>query len=132
MPIPVGKVQYIKFRGEVIDLTYDGFFWRDNFGTIYGYTDDTLSLDHTTQCGLAKIWAFDPSAFPELTEACAPHDNKYSNPAFQAYHTREEADEDLERDVKLLAPGRQKLLAKPFKWLARLFGGSAWENKQTK
>lgn len=89
-------------------------------------TDDAASVDPVNRCG---IGIFSLSEDHPLTAACQPHDYAYSSPAYQLFHTREEADEMLEKLASQI--NGWSFLAKPFKWISRLFGASKWENNST-
>lgn len=115
-------------RWGVIELRRgsDGF-WRSPDDTIYAFADNADSVDNVTRCGVG--W-FSLSADDAATAACQPHDYAYSSPVYQAFHTREEADEMLQ-SLMSQVPDRE-LLATPFEELAEMFGGKYWENDKTR
>ena len=126
----ISKERFFVYKKKVIGIIQgeDGL-WRDADGTIYALEDDRASVDPRNVCGVG------PVSLPEdspLNEACRPHDYEYSSPAYQAFHTREEADEDLRKNLELLSQGHwYHFVAYPFYWLARTFGGTFWENNMT-
>jgi hypothetical protein len=125
-------VKYFNFKGQTIEVRRlpDGL-WYDQWGCVYALRDDTFTMDKTDRAG---IWPFVlpiPLEHP-VNEAARPHDFKYSCPAYQAFHTRLEADRDLRRDQKLMNKGSLwRIVAEPFFLLSRWFGKSAWENDKT-
>ncbi len=126
------EVKYFNFRGKTIEVrrAIDGL-WYDEWGCVYALRDNTFTVDTVDRAG---IWPFVvplPLDHP-VNVAARPHDFKYSCPAYQAFHTRKEADDDLKRDLKILNEGSiWKIVARPFRFLARVFGRRAWENDAT-
>lgn len=102
----------------------DGY-WRDVWGTIFALRDDASSVDSVDRCGVGAF-----SLPSDVPVDCAPHDYAYSSPAYQAFHTRKEADEYL-RSLVRQAPGVWSLLSAPFYFISRIFGGKFWENEAT-
>lgn len=122
-------IKYLVANGQVIVLYLcpDGLF-RDRDGTVYALRDEK-SADAVERCGVGGL-SLDPNH--PLTSACKPHDFMYSSRAYQTFHTRAEADRELERLVKLVDEGKYSIWAKPFRWISRIFGGMFWENKNTR
>lgn len=114
--INIGKETYVLYLGV------DGF-WHDTWGTVWDIHDDRASINgHDDRCGIGILSL--PEDHP-ANEFCKVHDEAYASLVFQAYHTREEADKMLEESLKLGG----FWFAKPFYWLARIFGGIFWEGK---
>jgi len=125
------KPKYIAFQGNLIELRYleDGL-WHSSDGTIFALTDESASLDTVSRCGIGVL-SFS-TKFP-LTIDCKIHDYMYTSPAFQLFHTREEADTWLESLVDQTAEHSWlSIFAKPFHWIAHVFGGVAWEVDSTR
>lgn len=131
--------RFIKFRGENIEINKspEDSFWRDSEGCIYAEAD-LEAADYVDRCGIGLISL---SENHPANRACKPHDFKYSSSVYQEFHTRKEADEDLERDIELLAEGDPStagdnkwwsILGKPFKAISRILGGNFWENGKTR
>ena len=119
--------RFLHFKGQiwVIEKYQDGL-WRDKWGTVYAVAEDTASVDNIDRCGIG--WFSLPEKHP-LTDACRPHDFMYSSPAFQMFHTREEADRALWWYCKILGfPTTGKI----FRWISDKLGGSKWENSETR
>lgn len=118
--------RYIPFGKSVEELNQgeDGL-WRDSQGTVWAFSEDKNSVDPVTRCGIGFF------SLPEgsvINAGCRVHDYLYSSPTYQAYHTREEADEVLRQQlIKLKYP----IIGRLFYRLSRLFGGKYWENKKT-
>lgn len=124
--------KYFNFKGTtyVISKHEDGL-WRDAWGCIYALAEDENSVDNIDRCGIGFLSL--PINHP-ANAGCSPHDYKYSSPAYQLFHTRAEADADLERDETLLG---FPVLGKVFRFLAKTFGGfkgklRLWENDKTR
>lgn len=101
-------------------------FKRDEFGTILAYPDKENSVDDKDVCGVG-LFSLDPN--DPLNEICRIHDNKYTNPVYQEFHSREEADKDLR--IQIENAGRP-LTGKVFYYLSKVFGRFFWENKRTR
>lgn len=128
--MPLIQQKWIAFRGTSIGLVkgLDGL-WRDDTGTIYAYAEGKQA-DASNNCGVGIFTL--PDGHP-LNDICKAHDFQYSSPAYQAFNTRKEADEYLRRTIQSSPQsGEWWLLAKPFYWLTRLFGGKYWENDKTR
>lgn len=120
------------FHGKqyILSLGPDNL-WRDQYGVIYALSDDENTVDVIDRCGIGLL------SLPEDHPAnvgCKPHDYKYSSPAFQKFHVRSEADEDLEKDLSLLGYPIFGWFAKQ---ISRVFGGlrgkaKLWENDETR
>lgn len=115
---------------EVIHLSLgnDGFY-RDQHGTIFALRDDSDTVDLVDRCGVGVFSL--PGNHP-LNDACRSHDYMYSSPAYQAFHSRAEADAELGRLVGLIELGSYRPWAPIFEFFSRLFGGKLWENKKTR
>jgi hypothetical protein len=120
--------RYLQAGKESIKLTQrpDGL-WADDKGTIYALPEDG-QVDNVVRCGVGDTLSLNPDH--PFTPACAVHDYKYSSPAYQKFHSRDEADKDLERDLKKL--GASGFTARLFKKLSSWFGKKYWENANTK
>jgi hypothetical protein len=113
------NTKFVLFHGKVLELSRaeDGL-WRDSFGTVWALADDSASVDPINRCGVGML------SLPEGWGQCSSHDYAYSSPAYQLYHTREEADRMLEH----LNPG---IVGHLFYYAAHLFGSRFWEDKAT-
>jgi len=99
-------------------------------GCVFALRDDEQTLDIVDRCGISPFVL--PINTP-LDEICAIHDNLYQNPAYQLFHTRKEADDMLKHLIKMgMKDSWLQIFRSPFRWLARRFGGSAWENEKTR
>jgi len=123
----MGK-RYIVFKGETITLTkHEDGLWRSDFGTIYAFREETSGLNRKDLCG---VFPFVIPIENPMSDGCRVHDGLYSNPAYQAFHTRKEADEHMLRMHKLSTKGSVwGFLSKPFYYLVRVFGGLVWKGK---
>ena len=123
--------RFIVAGRRVYKLTKDVFgLWRDEHGVVWAITDSDLSVDSSNGCGVYPFALPDIEMFRELNRKCSRHDYMYSSPAVQHFKTRLEADEYLE---SLIAQDEYfSFVAKPFKWLCRIFGGRLWDNKKTR
>lgn len=132
----MSEEKFIVYSGNTVRLVKgaDGL-WRADNGTIFALTDNSASVDSVDRCGIS---IFSLPADLSITDACKAHDYAYSSPAYQLFHTRAEADEMLRRNIELLGEGKwYSILATPFYYLARIFGGfggklKLWENKKTR
>lgn len=116
--------RYIVFGNNVETLTLgvDGL-WRDDLQTIWALTDDAASVDSIDRCGVGFF------SLPEASDAdCSSHDYAYSSPAYQAFHTRKEADEMLRRN---LIAAHYPIIGPIFYRFSRWFGKKYWERKDT-
>lgn len=117
----------VKVSGVSYDLTYTSSGWMDSTGTVWGISEPELSSDPISRCG---VGAFSFNETNQLNIACGPHDNKYSNPVYQEYHNRSEADSDLYRNLR---EGGATMLEAGTMWLTtRLIGRFFWENFRTR
>lgn len=127
------KIKYIVTKAfGVIELNLfpDGL-WRDGGGTIFAIRREGGGIDPVDQCGIAPF-AIPVAITPDdVLAACRVHDYMYETPAYQLFHTRSEADDYLERAIARSKHPIWKLVASPFRWLARQFGRPAWENDAT-
>lgn len=130
--LPPGLTKhFIVFRGEVIELSKgpDGL-WRDIDGSVYAYAEQGSSTDKEIRCG---VGIFSLSKEHPLTPACAIHDYQFSCPAYQAFHTFDEANRQLRRNIKYIGKGKwYGVLAQPFKTIVDIFGSQFWDNKKTR
>lgn len=119
---------YTVFRGKVIELSLgaDGLY-RDQDGTVFALRDDSASFDLIDECGVAP---FTIKADEIVNDACKNHDWKYSSPAYQRYHTRNEADQGL-RDAIAADKSLWRFVAWPFFFISRMLGSDLWEDKKT-
>lgn len=113
-----------------IRLSEEDGLWRDLDGVIFALRREGGAIDPIDQCGIAPfaipVWAVPDS----INAACRVHDFMYESPAYQAFHTRSEADEYLAY-LAGQSSGFWSVLKHPFKWLSRQFGKRAWENQST-
>jgi hypothetical protein len=100
-------------------------FWRDNQGTIYAYSEPSWSVDSSNNCG---VGVFSLADNDPRNLACSAHDFEYSSPVYQAFHTRSEADEELEK--RLTVEGYPES-GEFFSLIAKVLGSQYWENKET-
>lgn len=130
---PTDTVRYVPFNKETITVRRgeDGL-WRDDSGCIWAFEEDATMTDKTARIG---VWPF---VFPRGTVLDGPakvHDYMYSCPAWQAFHTRLEADTYL-REQELLVTEQAgswlRVFATPFYYLSRWFGGKYWDNPKTR
>lgn len=112
--------------GDLIK-TPDGLY-RDLEGTIWALPEVTPGADPVVQLGIGKIWAFTPEH--PWTPAAVFHDAAYSNPTYQKFHTRLEADTKLYHD--LIAVGAPQHVALLFYGIVRMVGGQFWDNPETR
>lgn len=124
--------RYIHFSGKTIELTKnaDGL-WADSTGCIYGVREESAMTDKEDRIG---VWPF---VFPfktRLDGIYKVHDYMYSCPAWQFFHTREESDawayEEHLRETEGFWPLR--ILAQPFRYIIKNFGGQFWDNPKTR
>lgn len=123
--------KYIVWRGKIVTITYDVVtgFWYDPQGTIIAL-QNPVSADPIVRCGIGVLSL--PTSHP-LTAACGPHDYAYNSVAYQAFHTRDEADRYLESLTALIGEGHwYGYLARPFYRISSWFGGKYWENPKTR
>ena len=128
--MPLIQQRWVAFKGSSIRLIKgpDGL-WRDDDGTVWAYAEGGQA-DTSDNCGVGVFSL--PNGNP-LNHVCRFHDFQYSSPGFQAFHTREESDAYLESLIEQdKTAGAWRLLAKPFYFLCRLFGGPLWENDKTR
>lgn len=123
------ETRYIGRGGNSTELTkgLDGL-WRDSLGTVYGLVDDSSSVDSRSVCGVGWFSLADGNP---LNDACAPHDYAYSSPAYQAFHTRQEADFYLEALLKQIHGEEHSVTPELFEFISRELGHEFWENKLT-
>ncbi len=121
---------FIATSKEVIALSLgeDGLY-RDSNGTIYALRDDSDTVDLVDRCGVGVFSL--PEGHP-LNDACAVHDKMYSIPAYQAFHSRAEADAELARLVSIIDGGKYRVFAPVFQFISWLAGSRLWENRRTR
>lgn len=121
--------KFIIFKGSIITITQDSDgLWYDDNNTIYAYSEPKDSVDTEVRAGIG--WFSLPSD-SLLSAYSRGHDHAYSSPAYQAFHTRKEADEYLEACLKLCPGYDATVVPELFTFLSRMFGSFFWENKQT-
>lgn len=115
------------FINKSIKLTKDeDGFYKDDKGTIYALEDNNLSIDTKSRCGIGVF------SLPEawgINDGCSPHDYAYSSPVYQAFHTRDEADQMLKAHITLVS---HPVLGWLFRQVSRVFGPPLWENPKTR
>lgn len=134
---PQNRVKLVKGRkvkpetqmcgGRIIMKGEDGL-WRDQTGCVYALPDAASSLDKEVRAGIG------PFSMPEgspVNDVAKAHDTAYSTPAYQAFHTRKEADLKLYNDIAAM-PTWHKHLALPFYAIVRSLGWLFWENPKTR
>lgn len=113
----------------VVELTRgDDGLYRDAEGTIFALREDG-GADHVDRLG---IWPFVIPRWmtpKDVLEIAARHDFKYDCPAYQAFHSRAEADRDLRREMRRSS---WSILAEPFYIACDIVGRLVWENKKTR
>lgn len=128
--MPLIRSRWIAFKGESIRLIKgpDGL-WRSDDGTVWAFAEGGQA-DTSENCGVGFFSLPDENP---LNPICRYHDFQYASPGYQAFNTRAESDEYLRRSI---ANSKQangwRLLARPFYWLTRVFGGLYWENPKTR
>lgn len=130
LPSGISK-HYINFKGQTIELTKcsDGL-WRNVDGDIFAYAEQGSSSDKEIRCG---VGIFSLSKDHPLTPACEIHDYQFSSPAYQMFHTFDEANRQLRRNIKYIGRGKwYGILAQPFKSIVDIFGSRFWDNKNTR
>lgn len=121
--------RYLVANGITIQLikNLDGF-WEDSEGTLYAYYETANTKDPVDRCGVAPLALPTWPIFVKMNANCSFHDNMYSNPVFQAFYHRHDADEWLN---SLMSKDGFPVFGWLFKKISRLFGSSFWENKGT-
>jgi hypothetical protein len=124
--MPIDQKYLVGKKGKCITIykSDQDKLWRDIEGTIYGFADGKSS-DAVTRCGIGMLSL--PTNSP-CTLAAVAHDFSFTSPVYQLFHSRYEADQELERQLKLLG----RWYSRPFYLLSRLFGRFFWENKDTR
>ena len=124
-----GDKYAIRFKKELITITFgDDGFWRDPTGCIWSFNDKAKSVDDDVRLGVGVFSM--PKNF-DLNDCAIFHDNAYTNPGYQKYHFRKEADTILKEQLESKAKGIDKIFVAPFYFLSRLFGSLFWENDST-
>lgn len=122
--------KYLIWKGKIVILKKgeDGLY-RDPDGCIIA-VENEYSKDPIVRCGVGRLSL--PTSHP-LTAACKPHDFMYNSAAYQAFHTREEADKEFKRLLSLVSEGKwYSEISQSFYWIASIFGGRYWENEKTR
>lgn len=123
--------RYLVYRGNKYKvIKHKDGLWRFEDGTIADLEEDGSKADKKVRCGVGY---FSLDEDHKLTDACRPHDHAYSSPAYQALHTRSEADVYLKSLVKKIYPGvKGSAIGTLFRNIANLFGAALWEEKSTR
>lgn len=116
-----------RFGVTELVVNADGFY-QDPEGTVYAFKNGK-SVDPVARCGVKPFTLPLWDCFEEVNEACGIHDNMYEMPVYQAFHTRDEADDYLEHLIELSG---HPILADIFSELARELGAPFWENQKTR
>lgn len=102
-------------------------FYQDDKGTLYAYKDGATS-DPVDRFG---IWPFALPLWPifqAINDAAKPHDFQYTAPVYQAFHTEEEANHNLDQRLALIG---HPLLGAISDWATNQYGFHWWENLKT-
>lgn len=123
------RMKFIIFNGEVIQVFKSSKDrWYDTKGTEYAYSDSKNSIDSKNRCGVG--W-FSLAEDDSRNDACAPHDFAYSSPAYQAFHTRAEADYMLKELLEKIPEAKGTMTPEIFYGISRELGFHFWENPET-
>lgn len=116
--------------GVEVFLDDDGR-WKDITGTVWGFPDDTASVDKVVRLGVG--WLSLPMDHP-LTRAAIAHDAAFSNPEYQRNHTRSEVDREFLRQALELAGDDFTLRTQAYAFfgIVRLCGHGWWECRATR
>lgn len=119
------SVKYMCIQGYVVSLFKgpDGL-WRDALNTVWALQELEGSSDMVARCGIGM---FSLALDSPYTALCRVHDYAYTSPAFQAFHTRKEADDWLNNQLEKVAAEPttsffNKILVPPMKLAVRVFG----------
>ncbi len=130
-----GTVRFLNFRGKQYRtvLGADGL-WRFDDGCIAGFNEDAASVDKIVRLG---VGFFSVPEGLEVNVIAGPHDAKYTNPTWQRFHPRSEADNDLVKDTVAVLSSRigrfgARELGEIFSGLAHGHGASYWEDPSTR
>lgn len=123
--------KHIIFRGKTWIVTRNPVngIWYDQDGGMWDFADPSSSVDQKARCGVGLLSLPDWPFFRKLNEACGVHDHLYESPAYQAFHTREEADTLLEN---LLALSEHPRFGRFARRVSELYGADLWENPHTR
>ena len=120
-----GTSRYIALRSGTTRLICGADnLWRDETGCIWALVDPKSSTDKVETCGAFGLNLPDTAYFRPLNDACRPHDYAYSAPAYQAFHSREEADAYLESLLRIQGYG---FIGRVFRKISSWFGKGLWE-----
>lgn len=120
-------IKFLTFQGKIIPIhKHTDQQWRDSSGTIYALEEASNMVDPVSRCGVGVLSLSTDSKY---TPGCAPHDYAYSSTTYQLYHTFEEANDMLRRNITILG---NAFLGRVFQLVAGLFGKRFWENKETR
>lgn len=126
----LGDKKYIVLAKTVVTLTENAMgLYEDAAGCVWALRDDSQTLDAVERCGIAPFALPSWGMFQQLNEMCKAHDFAYSCPAYQAFHTREDADQYL---GTLISRGGYPVTGIIFEQIAHQLGGFAWENSKTR
>lgn len=143
LPTPFHPIEtkYIIKKEGVVNLYKNNTtgFWEELSNdvevpnTIYAFIDSASSKDLISRCGVFPLSLPLWGVFAEVNNLCSWHDSAYSNPVYQAFHSRSEADKTLQ----ILIAGDSKiefsrLVAEAFYSIVRTVGGLFWDNKDTR
>lgn len=104
----------------------DGFY-QDPEGTLYAYKDGATA-DPVDRFG---IWPFALPLWPmfqAINDSAKPHDFEYTSLVYQAFHTEEDANQELDHRLELV--GHPALGAISL-WATDNYGFHWWENPKT-
>ena len=122
--------KYIIIKGQIVTVRREsGGFWKDEEGTIYAYTERSLSVDDNETCGILGANLPDWDYFRPLNQVCKVHDYMGMSPVYQAFHTFTEANDYLEDGIEKYGE-HLAWLAKPFRFFATVVK-FWWDNKET-
>lgn len=116
--------QYI-IKGEEIEVltkTSTGF-WIDSKGTFWALREESESVDERDVCGVGFFSLPETEAFEDINHICAGHDYRFSCPIYMAYHTIDEANLELKRQLE---EAGHSILAFIFYPLTKIFGRFFW------
>lgn len=125
------NVRYFIASGIVCKLTRSQVdnTWHDEFDTVYALVSRANESDAAVKCGVGWFSLPESSMY---TGSCAPHDMSYSSSAYMLFNNKSEADEELERRIRLADPTiRGSLVGRLFHILVGLGGRFFWNNKAT-
>lgn len=127
--MPEKKYITVPENGRIYELTRgeDGL-WRDISGTIWALREGPVA-DIDEVCGVDPVALPAWYIFEKINAACRPHDYAFSSPAYQAFHTFDEANQYLKALQTIVG---FPLLGEIFREISDEFGRKYWENTATK